>query len=508
MYRIRVPDEEDVKSLAAASGLTLHREEVALLTKHVADAVKACAEIDGIPSFELPVEFPREPGAGRPPPEQDPHNAWAWKSTIRGADAGILKGRSLVMKDCIPVAGMPMTNGTPLLRGYVPDVDAVVVTRVLREGGTIVGGAVCEDLCLAGASNTAATGIVSNPHGENRSAGGSSSGVAALIGSNECDAGIGGDQGGSVRMPSSFCGIVGLKPTWGLVPNTGSAGLDPSVDSLGPMGKTVEDVARVLEAIAGADDASPHYGHQAHDYGYVDGLAEGVEGLKVGVLAEGFGWPDRSDPGVDSVVRGAANSFRDMGATVEDVSVPAHRASTDIGLPLILQGVGETMGRSDGIPLGVKGYYNVGLAQAYAKGWRVHSDSVWPLTKLAIIYSEYMRRRYGSEYYGKAQNRALHLRQEYDKALTEFDLLVTPTTMITAPELPAEDAPLSERMEASFNAATFGNTMGANLTGHPAISVPAGFLKEMPVGMQLIGRRWEDGLLLRAAQAFESLARS
>ena len=157
----------------------------------------------------------------RPRPEENRLGAWAWRVRIEGASSGPLVGRTVAIKDNVAVAGVPMHNGTALLDGYVPDEDATVVERVLDAGGTILGKAVCESLCFSGGSHTADSGPVRNPYDPARSTGGSSTGSAALVAAGEVDMAIGGDQGGSVRIPSCWSGIYGLKPTWGLVPYTG-----------------------------------------------------------------------------------------------------------------------------------------------------------------------------------------------------------------------------------------------------------------------------------------------
>ncbi len=163
----------------------------------------------------------------------------------------------MAIKDNVCVAGVPMMNGSATLEGYVPEVDATIVTRTLDAGATIVGKAVCEDLCFSGGSHTAATGPVLNPRAPGRSAGGSSCGSAALLAAGEVDLAIGGDQGGSIRMPAGWCGVVGHKPTYGLVPYTGVFPIELTLDHTGPMAATVADVALYLEVLAGADGLDP-----------------------------------------------------------------------------------------------------------------------------------------------------------------------------------------------------------------------------------------------------------
>src|SRR5205085_6207754 len=205
-------------------------------------------------------------------------------------------------KDNIEVAGVPMMNGSRTLEGFVPTRDATVVTRLLAAGATITGKSVCEDLCFSGGSHTSATGPVRNPWDVTRTTGGSSSGSAALVAAGEADLALGGDQGGSVRIPSAWCGTVGHKPTHGLVPYTGAFPIEFTLDHLGPITRTVADAALMLSVMAGPDGFDPRQraGLPAQDY--VGALSAPAAGLRIGVVTEGFGTPV-SQPGVDDAVR-------------------------------------------------------------------------------------------------------------------------------------------------------------------------------------------------------------
>src|SRR5215218_8004332 len=262
------------------------------------------APYDRLDELEEPKRQPRWPrdGGAAPRAEENRFGAWAWRVRIEGADEGPLAGRTVAIKDNVAVAGVPMSNGTALLEGYVPDEDATVVERVLDAGGTILGKAVCESLCFSGGSHTADSGPVRNPYDLARSTGGSSTGSAALVAAGEVDMAIGGDQGGSVRIPSCWSGIYGLKPTWGLVPYTGAFPIEASLDHLGPMAATTRDVALLLSVLAGPDGLDPrqHAGLQATDYPRA--LTGDVAGLRLAVVREGFGIPGLSEPDVDQAV--------------------------------------------------------------------------------------------------------------------------------------------------------------------------------------------------------------
>ena len=277
--------------------------------------------VDAMPDHLPPVLYPRTAGY-RPSPEENPLNAWYVKTEVRGAPRGPLHGRTVALKDNVCLAGVPMMNGASTLKGYTPDVDATIVTRLLDAGATITGKAHCEYFCLSGGSHTNATGPVVNPHKPGYSAGGSSSGSGALVANGDVDMAIGGDQGGSIRMPSAYCGCYGMKPTHGLVPYTGVMPIETTIDHTGPMTQNVRDNAVMLQAIAGADGLDPRqYDPQVDDY--TGAIGRGAGGLRIGLVKEGFGHAN-SEADVDAKVRAGAELLRRLGATVDEVSIPAH----------------------------------------------------------------------------------------------------------------------------------------------------------------------------------------
>ncbi len=318
---VSVPTPEQLKRIAAEMHLSLTDSDIASFIALMKPSIDGYNVVDQLPDNLPAVRYPRTPGS-RPSPEENKHNAWYYKSRIEGAAQGKLKGKTVAVKDNVMVAGVPMMNGASTLEGYTPEVDATVVTRILDAGGTILGKSHCEYFCLSGGSHTNATGPVHNPHKMGYSAGGSSSGSAVLVALGEVDMAIGGDQGGSIRMPASFCGIYGMKPTHGLVPYTGIMPIEIYVDHTGPMTATVRDNALLLEVIAGPDGYDPRqYAPKVHPYSQlVDG---GVDGLRIGVVKEGFGHPN-SEPAVDAKVRQATERFKKLGAKVDEVSIPAH----------------------------------------------------------------------------------------------------------------------------------------------------------------------------------------
>lgn len=253
---VKSPNIGELRRIAQNFGFDLADSELEELRAVAAGTLASYARIDQLQAPSLPVKYPRD--AGWPPPKDDnPFAAWAWRCSIDGADHGPLKGRKVVLKDNICLAGIPLRNGSAVLDGFIPDEDATVVTRILDAGGEIIGKAVCESLCCSGNSHTCDGESVRNPANPIYSTGGSSSGCGALVASGVADMALGGDQGGSIRLPASWCGIVGLKPTYGLVPYTGIFPIEPTLDHVGPMTRTVADAALLLEVIAGPDGLDP-----------------------------------------------------------------------------------------------------------------------------------------------------------------------------------------------------------------------------------------------------------
>ena len=214
---VKVPTLEQLGEVAAELGFSFTEADLAAHRESLLPSFEAYNPLGRMPDEQPPVAYPRLPGR-RPVPEENRHGAWYVKTELEGATSGKLKGKKVALKDNICLAGVPLMNGASTMQGYVPDIDATVVTRILDAGGTIAGKTVCEYFCFSGGSHTSASGPVHNPHRIGYSAGGSSSGSAAVVALGEVPMALGGDQGGSIRIPASFCGIYGLKPTMALCP--------------------------------------------------------------------------------------------------------------------------------------------------------------------------------------------------------------------------------------------------------------------------------------------------
>lgn len=497
---LRRPSLDQLRELTSSLHMRMSDHELAQYLEQMEGSFQAYDRVDQLPDFLPEVAYARTPGR-RPSPQENPLNAWYVMTDIRGADSGPLHGRRVVLKDNIALAGVPMMNGASTLEGYVPDIDATVVRRVLDAGGVIAGKAHCEYFCLSGGSHTNATGPVHNPWRMGHIAGGSSSGCGALVGAGEIDLSIGGDQGGSIRIPAAFSGCYGMKPTHGLVPYTGAMPIEATIDHLGPITSSVVDNALLLEVIAGEDGLDPRQ-YAPRTARYTDALRQGVEGLRIGIVKEGFGMPGGT-PGLDDKVRAAADRLAALGARLVPMSVPMHLDGAAIWTPIALEGLQAQMMHGNGMGFNWRGMYWPSLLDRHAN-WRARADELSPSLKVSMFVGEWFLRHHRGHYYAKAQNLSRRLRLAYDEALQGVDLLLMPTLPMVAQPIPAPGAPVGEIIARAFE--MVGNTAPFDATGHPAMSVPCGLLGGLPVGMQLIGRHWEEFTIYRAAAAFERAA--
>lgn len=492
------PTFAQLQAIVGSLGMDLPPEKIEQFRGLMDSAVAAYRVVDALPDEKPRVTYPRTPGY-QPPPEENEFNAWYVKTEIKGAAAGPLAGKTVVLKDNVCLAGVPMMNGAATLEGFVPDMDATIVTRMLDAGVTILGKAHCEAFCLSGGSHTGALGPVHNPWRKGYSAGGSSSGSAVLVAAGEVDMAIGGDQGGSIRIPAAFCGIYGLKGTWGLVPYTGVMPIESTIDHTGPMTATVTDAALLLEVLAGPDGLDPRQAG-CTTARYTEALGQGVDGLRIGIVTEGFGWSD-SEEGVDASVRTAAERFRRLGAVVEEVSISMHRIGKDIWSPIGNEGLMAQMMRGNGMGFNWKGQYTLGLLDAHA-AWRERANDLSDTLKTSMFIGEYFTRHYRGRYYAKAQNIARRLRAAYDVALARYDLLLMPTLPMVATEIPPADADLPLYVQRAFEMIV--NTAPFDVTGHPSMSLPCGLSAGLPVGLMLTAKHWDERTILAAARAFEA----
>jgi amidase len=506
MYK--VPDVDEVVAVAQELGIHLSPDEADKYRKYLLEQM---AELDTFVQARLDEPKPpmisaaREPGY-RPSLEEDPLNTWMWKCQIEGETGGLLAGKTVSYKDHVAVAGIPMSFGSFTLEDFIPDFDATVVTRVLQAGGTIVGKNVMNG--LSGGFGTGGGigdyGRPLNPHNHDHVTGGSSSGSAAAVASGQVDISFGGDQGGSIRIPAAFSGIVGHKPTFGLLSHFGIGfGSDPSIDYTGPLTRTVDDAAATLQATAGYDPYDPR---QTRDVptsiDILSGLSGGVSGLRIGVLQEGF---DDAETDVRDMVMAAIDVLAEAGADVSNVSVPEHHAISAAYSALTGEGALAVF-KTGFFGAFTRTYYPASIITAINKMWETQADVLPPRTKLSLIAAELSRRNYHGRAYAKSQNVRPTYIKAYDDALANVDLLVMPTCIMTAPKnhTPGSYLDAVEHNLASGNSGGSRNTMPFNYTGHPALALPVGkSTAGLPVSMQIVGRFFDDPLVMRAAYAYQ-----
>lgn len=451
----------------------------------------------------------RDPGR-RASQAEDPLNAVIRWCDVKSDEPsnGALEGLRVGIKDCVAIAGVPMTAGTRILDGYVPEMDATVVRRLIEADARIIATLNMEGLAWSGGGETSYFGAVRNPFDSMRTASGSSGGSAAALFYDSIDVTIGGDQGGSIRLPASWCGVLGLKPTFGLVPYSGALSIEYSCDYLGPMTRTVGDMASVMDVIAGPDSWDARQWRTSpgpyHFRDTVDSAPGDLSDVTIGVLKEGFA-VDESEPIRDGTLetldatRAAIERFERLGANIVEVSVPEHEAGGLMLFPVLVEAQNALLS-SNGNAYHVHGRYSPDLSLAFARGIRSAADDLPATIKFVAVLGEYLRQHRYGVHYGSAKNFFPKLRQAYDQVLTDIDFLVMPTTAHFAHEISA-DASASETVLRGITMVK--NTGQFNMTGHPAISLPAAEAEGLPVGVMMVGRHFDDARLLQVARSYE-----
>ena len=509
----RRPEVEEIMEYGRTMGLDLTPTEARIMGSRMVEAIDALETFYEmrIEEQKLPLKyFNRDPGY-RPTEEEDPLNAFITKCRVEGASSGPLKGKTIGLKDHTAVAGVPLTFGSHLMDGYIPDFDATIVTRVLDAGGTITGKMNMEDFSFGGPgiSGVGDYGRPLNPHNHAYVTGGSSSGSGAAVAAGYVDLAFGGDQGGSVRIPAAWCGIVGMIATHGLIPHTGVFGLDPSVDFAGPMARTVEEIATLFQCVAGPDGFDPRQVNiptQLPDY--TAALSKGVKGLKIGVLSEGFG-RECSEADVDEAVMEAISVLEGAGAQAQKVSVPLHTKASLALTPIYVEGGKHLIDTNLGGAF-AKTYYPSSLMATFGRLKQSSATEFPPNVKLNMLLGNYLQQRYQGRLYAKAHNVRPTIVKKYDQVFGQVDLLAMPTTPFK-PWLWREPKDYEQALEQTLYGGEEGpnlttlvtNTGPFNLTGHPAISIPCGKSEGLPIGLMLVAPHFREDVLFQASYAYE-----
>ena len=507
------PDDEDVVTLAAELGIKLTKTEARLFRVRLHEHVEA---LEAFHELRIEEERPplghlhRDPGY-RPGAAEDPLNLFIRRCRVEGAQDGPLRGKSVGLKDHTAVAGVPLTFGSHFMDGYIPEFDATIVTRLLAAGATIVGKMNMEDFSFGGPgfNGVGDFGRPLNPHDPDFVTGGSSSGSGAAVAGGHVDIAFGGDQGGSVRIPAAWCGCLGLMATHGLIPHTGVFGLEPTIDFVGPMTRTVEDLAQVLACVAGRDGYDPRQADVPPALpDYTGALGRGVKGLRIGVLTEGFG-VEGGEPEVDDTVREALAVLENAGASLRPVSVPAHLNASLAILPLFLEGAKLGYDTNLGGAF-AKSFYPASLMATFGRAKRSHSHELPLNYKLLVLSGTYAQQRFNGRLYAKAQNARPAIVRQYLGAFADVDLLAMPTVAVRSHRYEAAkdyveaiDRTLFGGERGDDVGVIIHNTAPFNYTGFPALSVPCAGTKGMPVGLQLVAPFHRENLILQAAHAYQ-----
>lgn len=410
-----------------------------------------------------------------------------------------LGGLPIAIKDNINVLGQPCTCGSRLLsENYTSPYDATVI-RKLREAGAIPFGRLnLDEFAMGSATENSALQQTRNPHDPGRITGGSSGGSAAAVAAGTAIAALGSDTGGSIRQPASHCGVVGLKPSYGRVSRYGLVAFASSLDQIGPLTHSVEDAARMLQAIAGPDPRDSTC-LEVPVPDYLSGLHDGVQGLKLGVPEEYFG--EGIDSGVRSRVEAAIQQLATQGAEIVDISLPHTSYAVATYYVIAPAEASSNLSRFDGIRYGRRSSEAKDILDVYKKS---REEGFGPEVKRRIILGTYvLSSGYYDAYYGRAQKVRTLIRKDFETAFETVDAILSPVTPSPARKLGAHaDDPLHEYLSDIF-------TISANLAGIPGISVPCGTVgsdtqTQLPVGLQILGPHLAEAKLLQIAQAAES----
>jgi aspartyl-tRNA(Asn)/glutamyl-tRNA(Gln) amidotransferase subunit A len=417
------------------------------------------------------------------------NSAFITTAEVGPTGSGPLDGVTVAVKDNISTAGVRTTCGSAMLEGYVPPYDATVVERLKAAGATVVGKTNMDEFGMGTTTETSAFGPTDNPAAPGRVPGGSSGGSAAAVAAGDADVALGSDTGGSVRCPAAFCGVVGIKPTYGLVSRYGLVAYANSLEQIGPLAPTVEAAAELLDVIAGVDerDATTRAPPAGAPDSYADAADGDVDGLTVGVpteLLEGV------DAGVEAAFEEALEALRDRGATTETVSLPSVETAVQAYYVIAMSEASSNLARFDGVRYGPATEGDGDWNDAFAA---VREEGFGEEVKRRVLLGTYaLSAGYHDDYYAKAQDARAWVKRDFEAAFETVDVLASPT-------MPVPPFELGESLEDPLQMyLADANTVPVNLANLPAISVPAGETHEGPVGVQLVGPAFGEETIVRA----------
>lgn len=489
--------ESDLLELAAEWGITLKDSEVSELCERVNDRLDGLDDVYEIRLSQLGT--PGERTWSEPTEEDDPYNALAIRCQVSPTEDGPLTDTSVGLKDNIAVAGIPMQCGSAVMEGFVPTEDATVVERLQTAGATITAKTNLDEFA-GGGRGLAVDGSILHPIDTDHFPGGSSGGSAAAVLADQVDIALGTDTGGSVRVPAALCGLVGVKPTYGLVPLSGVMENTYSLDHVGTITETLAEAARCLESLAGKDQRDPASMAAAgqDDYsvgGYVEAVAEpkSVEELVLGRVEPAFaGTNDRVAEGIDTVLE----RYADRGATVVDVSIPGFDLVDTLKDCLTCPELAQYW-RDGGVPLRRGGGGESRDHVGFARRGRAANGELNLFYRGRMLTGAILLTQADGRHYSRALAARRELRETVVSVMEDAgaDALVSPTVPGIAPR--HEDAE-----DPGFGITA--NTRIANITEQPALSIPVGTVDDLPIGLHLLGRRFSERSLFRTAAALEA----
>lgn len=411
-----------------------------------------------------------------------------------GEKLGILAGIPLAIKDNILMEGQISTSCSKILENYKGIYDSTVVKKLKEQDAIILGVTNMDEFAMGSTTKTSFHHMTSNPWDLERVPGGSSGGAAASVAAREIPLSLGSDTGGSVRQPASFCGVVGLKPTYGRVSRYGLMAFASSLDQIGPIAKNIEDIAICMNVIAGYDDFDATVS-EIPVPDYTEFLNKDIKGLKIGLPKEYF--IDGLNEGVKLVVDTAIEKFKTLGAEIVEVSLPHTKYAVPTYYVLAPAEASSNLARFDGIRYGYRAKNYSNLDDLYIK---TRTEGFGAEVKRRIMIGTYvLSAGYYDAYFKKAQKVRNLIKQDFEKVLSNVDVILSPVAPNVAFKLTDKKSPIELYLEDIF-------TISANLAGVPAVSFPAGLSENLPVGVQLIGKTFDEGTLIKAVSAFEKVA--
>lgn len=410
-----------------------------------------------------------------------------------GTLTGPLAGVPVAIKDNMCTEGLLTTCSSKILYNYIPTYTAEAVLNLKKTGAVILGKTNMDEFAMGSTTETSAYGVTRNPHNPEHVPGGSSGGSCAAVAAKECSYSLGSDTGGSIRQPSSFCGVTGIKPTYGTVSRYGLIAYGSSLDQIGPVAKDVTDCATILEAIA-SYDPKDSTSVKRDDYDFTSALVDDVKGMKIGIPRDYFG--EGLDPEVKEAVLQAAKVLEEKGAIVEEFDLSLVEYAIPAYYTIASAEASSNLSRFDGVKYGYRAKDYEGMHEMYKKS---RSEGFGPEVKRRIMLGSFvLSSGYYDAYYLKALRTKALIKQAFDKAFAKYDVILGPAAPTTAPKL---DQSLSDPLKMYLGDIY---TISVNLAGLPGMSLPCGTdSKGLPIGVQLIGDCFKEKSIIRAGYAYE-----